>query len=193
MTTEERWLPVVGYEGYYEVSDQGRVRSLDRVILHPSKGETRRRGAIMTQHKSKSGGYPAVRLSRDGVGRVTKVHRLVAEAFIPNPEDKPFVLHWDDNPDNPSVENLRWGDRLDNAQDSVRNGVHPHAKKANCPMGHPLEAPNLVPSSLKAGLRGCLACSRGKGFAAYRGVDFTKELADEKYRELVTNIEGELP
>ncbi|WP_051233125.1 HNH endonuclease [Pseudonocardia asaccharolytica] len=95
----------------------------------------------------------------DNVHTTAKVHRLVLLAFVGEPpDDKPNALHRDDDPANNCVENLYWGTRSENTDDSVRNGSHVQARKATCALGHDLVAPNLVPSTTKAGGRSCLAC-----------------------------------
>ena len=90
---KEEWKSVIGYEGLYEVSSCGQIKSL-------------RKGALLTPHKIN--GYYVVRLCKNGKMKNHKVHRLVAIAFIPNPENKAFVDHIDTNRSNNRVENLRW-------------------------------------------------------------------------------------
>lgn len=77
MMTIERWLPIRGYEGLYEISDQGRVRSVDRIVTHSSGTPMRRRGRI---RKLIRGGL-YVDLNRDGLTQTVVVRRLVVEAF----------------------------------------------------------------------------------------------------------------
>lgn len=155
MTTEE-WRPVVGWGHLYEVSNQGRVRSLDRMT--PARwGLVRRRGKILKLTPTNSG-YPAVSLSESG--RKTKlktVHRMVAEAFIPNPENLPDVLHWDDVSTHNTVENLRWGTQADNNRDKQRLGTNNGPpRKEHCPQEHPYSGNNLYISP--SGSRHCRTC-----------------------------------
>lgn len=91
----ESWLPVIGYEGLYEVSDKGNVRSLFRYKkqLKPSKGNN---------------GYLSVELFKGKQGKRVSIHRLVATAFISNPQNLPQVNHKDENKHNNCVENLEW-------------------------------------------------------------------------------------
>lgn len=147
----EQWRAVPGYEGWYEVSDHGNVRSLDRVVPHSAKGQMRLRGALLKPRYNR-GGYAEVRLCRQ---RVT-VHRLVASVFIPNPEAHLLVLHADDNPANNHVSNLRWGTKSDNEKDKVRNGNGTQPREA-CPNNHPYTPENTYET--KQGRR-CLTCSR---------------------------------
>lgn len=91
--TNEMWEPVKDYEGIYEVSNLGRVRTL-------------RTNKIMSpKHVNR---YLALRLAKEGKLKQKYIHRLVAEAFIPNPENLPQVNHKDENPKNNSVDNLEW-------------------------------------------------------------------------------------
>lgn len=152
---EEQWLPVVGYEGYYEVSDRGRVRSLDRVVPHATSGQLRLKGKILAGGWTKAG-YYLVNLQKCGVERSCNVHTLVAEAFIPNPDNLPLVRHWDDDPSNNAVGNLLWGDYADNAQDSLRNGTNFAANKTHCKWGHEFTATNTYINA--RGARECRAC-----------------------------------
>lgn len=84
----ERWKPIEGYEGLYEVSDWGRVRSVERIDC---RGQ-RRKPKIRKTFKDKWG-YMQVLLSKDGVKEHKKIHRLVVEAFIENPNNYPCVNH----------------------------------------------------------------------------------------------------
>ncbi len=109
----EEWRPVPGYEGLYEVSNTGRVRSLDRVdhfngINRPRKGRE-------LAHIDKRG-YHIVKLCKDGNVRAVGIHRIVASAFIPNPTSLPEVNHKDENKSNNNVSNLEWCDRVYNAK-----------------------------------------------------------------------------
>jgi hypothetical protein len=105
----ELWLPVRGYEGLYEVSDQGRVRSLDRVIAHvrSASGMCLRRGGIKKQSLDKYG-YRLTTVCKEGREKMLKVHRMVAEAFLPNPDNLPTVDHINNDKQDNCAVNLRW-------------------------------------------------------------------------------------
>ena len=106
MTESEIWKDVVGYEGFYKVSNKGNVYSVER----KNPAGIRCGGLILrlTQHKR---GYIQVSLRRDGVMKTKKVHRLVAEAFIPNPNNYSEVNRRDEDKSNNVVENLEWCSR----------------------------------------------------------------------------------
>lgn len=111
---QEIWKAVPGYETRYEVSSKGRVRSF--VARGMSKCEPK----ILTLLRFPSG-YDFVNLHKDGVQRTVKVSRLVATAFIPNPDNLPFVNHKDENKGNNAVENLEWCTAAYNANYGTRN------------------------------------------------------------------------
>lgn len=101
----EEWRSVIGYEGLYEVSNLGRIRRVK--IMEPSK---------------KKHGYMQISLvDRNGVRKSLRLHRIVAEAFIPNPENKPQVNHKDENPINNRAKNLEWATAEENTNYGSRN------------------------------------------------------------------------
>ena len=120
----EVWKAVVGYEGFYEVSNQGRVRSLDREVAHWRGGTRWMKGRVRALVKMQARGYLGVHLSREGYSKMHAVHKLVAEAFLgPCPEGME-VAHNDGDPRNPRLENLRYATRSDNNRDKVKHGTH---------------------------------------------------------------------
>lgn len=106
---KEIWKPILGYEGIYEVSSFGRIKSLKR----RSKEDKNERGLILKQKKTKAG-YYIISLHNQGKEKFFFVHRLVAQAFIPNPENLPIINHIDENKSNNCVENLEWCDQCYN-------------------------------------------------------------------------------
>lgn len=100
---DEIWKPIEGYEGLYEISNLGRVKSLGRTNRGGTKPEK-----IMRQQKQWTGYLQLGLTGLDGKQRYKKVHRLVATAFIPNPENKPMVNHKNGIKDDNRVENLEW-------------------------------------------------------------------------------------
>lgn len=123
----EVWKPVVGYEGVYEVSDKGNVRSLDRTVKCSNQYgaifERTYPGKIMMQNDVNK--YKTVSL----LGKTKLVHRLVAEAFIPNPDNKPEVNHKDRDHGNNSLDNLEWVTKLENAKHALQNGWDPGSSR----------------------------------------------------------------
>ena len=110
----EEWRPVVGYEGLYEVSSHGRVRSLDRWIRHRLSGKCLRHGAQL-RPAPVGGGYLALILHKDGTRKQRKVHILVAEAFLESrPQWSTMVNHKNKVVTDNSVQNLEWSDNSHN-------------------------------------------------------------------------------
>lgn len=154
------WRNVPGYEGLYEVSDNGIVKSLDREVRARKTSENTytKKGRILKTHLRL--GRPRVTLyDVHGATKTYTVGRLVLMAFDgPIPEGKPWVLHWDDNPDNNRLSNLRWGTAQENTLDSVRNGTHFASAKTHCINGHEFNERNTYVSP--AGKRSCRECDR---------------------------------
>jgi hypothetical protein len=126
----ENWKPIKGYEGKYAVSDKGRVRSLDRKTSH-KKYIAMRNGRIMKPPLDKDG-YRRIQLSKEGIGKEYRVHRLVAEAFIHNTKNLPIINHLNNQPGDNRVENLEWASYKRNSEhrDSQgRQGEHPYQKQ----------------------------------------------------------------
>lgn len=172
---------MVGYERYYEVSNRGSVRSLDRVTRYPDGSLHHFTGKVLTPMLS-ARRYPAVHLVVQVKNVTRAVHVLVAAAFLgPRPPGM-HICHGDGNPRNNRVGNLRYDTPAANARDTVRHGRNQLTGRIQCPRGHRLDAPNLVACAARRGHRTCLACSRANATvrnAAGRGVtlDFVTEAA----------------
>lgn len=148
----ERWKPVPGFVGRYEVSDQGRLRS-----SIPYRGES---------------GIRLRRLVRNGGGRVScwlspgdgeppqmhTIHSIVLLAFIGPRPDGMDIRHLDGDPTNNRLANLKYGTKSENSFDAVRHGTHNNARKTHCIRGHEFNEDNSVTTA--QGWRRCLACRR---------------------------------
>lgn len=139
-----QWLDVLGYEGLYEVSSTGQVRN-------------KRTGLTRTPQVDSQRGHLCVLLYRNNKPVGKQISHLVLEAFVGPRPDGLLALHWDDDPLNNDLTNLRWGTHSENRLDMVRNGNHHNAKKTHCKHGHPFDADNtyITPSN---GARQCKAC-----------------------------------
>ena len=104
---EEQWKDIKGYEGLYEVSNLGNVRSLDRTVKR-GQGYTIKEGRVLTPFYEKKKGYYQVVLAKDGKAKTYRVHRLVAIAFLENPYNYTDVNHKDEVKTNNNVDNLEW-------------------------------------------------------------------------------------
>ena len=115
----ENWKDIKGYEGFYQVSNLGRVKSLARVSYNPNGTvNSHIKEKILVQNLDR-GGYPNVGLCKNGKSKTMKVHRLVAMAFIENPENKSQINHKDEVKINNVVENLEWC----SAQENINYGT----------------------------------------------------------------------
>lgn len=131
----EVWKDIEKYEGLYQISNLGRVRSLDRIVPHKRHGFVRRKGKVLKLTGNK--GYKLVILQKEAKSQTISVHRLVAQAFLENSLNKPHVCHKDDNTKNNEVSNLFWGTHQDNMDDKKRKGrhvfgEHPSKKAIKC-------------------------------------------------------------
>lgn len=109
---EEVWKDIVGFENFYQVSSYGRVRSLDRITIS-RRSKNHLKGKILSTTLNTKG-YPHIRLSKEGKRETFRVHRLVAQTFIPNPDNLEIVNHIDSNKTNNNISNLEWCSEMDN-------------------------------------------------------------------------------
>lgn len=164
---EESWRPIAGFEGLYEVSNLGQIRSVERVIetpLHPTQKTKRVRSRVLSQkvNRPAGGNYKRklVSLWKGNIEHTKNVAKLVAQAFIENPENCDFVLHLDDDATNNAVWNLQWGDHKENVRQAVerrryRSGDCHHSSKMT--LGQRKEAWQLL-------AQGCGVCAVARQF-----------------------------
>ena len=161
MSASEEWRPVVGYEGSYEVSDMGRVRSLDRTTDRGRKWKGRMMSPSALQNC-----YLVVTLWRDGSQRTPLVHRLVLEAFAGPQPELHESLHRNGGRQDNRAANLRWGTHAENQRDQIKHGTHAKASKTQCPSGHPYDEENTY-NFPNANHRICRKC-RGASVKRWR-------------------------
>lgn len=151
---------MIGWEGLYEVSSLGRVRSLPHSVSTYNGGSYTMPGRVLKQNPTYQG-YLQVKLYRSGRPKVEYVHRLVALAFVENPLELPVVRHLDDEKHHNLPGNLAWGTASDNQQDSIRNGRQRNGRESrtHCPQGHEYDRVNTYVNS-KTGYRQCKECAR---------------------------------
>lgn len=118
----EKWADIKGYEGSYQISNMGRVKSLKRKINSNNGGKYVKNESILTPIIS-SKGYYRVSLSKDSKTKIFSIHRLVAESFIQNTNNLPQVNHKDENKLNNNVDNLEWCDNKYNLRYSCSKKV----------------------------------------------------------------------
>lgn len=192
LPSSEEWRSIPDYEGFYEASDQGRVRSVPRTITKATGHRYTYKGQLLKAYGDPIDGRRRVHLSRDGRVRTWTVSTLVLRAFAGPPPRDTEVCHNDGDATNDRLENLRWDTHSANNYDRVQHGKHPLAAKARCNRNHPLIAPNLVPSLTKRGFRSCLACHRARANARYakrtgRPYDIAA-WADEHYDRIMKGV-----
>jgi len=120
-TMKEIWKDIPGYEGYYQVSNKGNIKSLERQ-KKSGQGYFYRKERILKKILM-STGYHFVHLCKGKNIKMTSCHRLMATAFIPNPENKPQINHKNGNKTDNRLENLEWVTRKENAKHAYDNGL----------------------------------------------------------------------
>lgn len=115
--------PVQGFEGLYEVDEYGNVYSKDKIVNHPTASYAVKRGKKLSPEKHSLGYLRVLLIDGDGKRCHRLIHRLVAEAYLPNPENLPQVNHKDGNKHNNNVDNLEWCTAQENNVHAVKNGL----------------------------------------------------------------------
>lgn len=183
VSREENWLPIKGFDGLYEVSDLGQVRSVDRLVPHgvgnkhgigPDGRMRHRRGRVIRTTTQKKTGHRRVMLSKLGIHTTHGVHVLVKHTFDgPEPDDRIVCHDNGDSADN-RLENLYWGTYEQNALDKERHGTNHQLNKNRCPRKHLYAGPNLIADmgnkrvSGPGPQRNCRACDNARSARGYR-------------------------
>jgi len=120
----EEWRAIPGYEGFYEASELGAIRSVDRTINHSRGGDLKcfRKGRILSPTLNKRNGYLCVNLCLKGVTKTRRVNRLICLAFHLNPDNKPYVNHKDGDKTNNAKDNLEWSTAQENVLHAIEYG-----------------------------------------------------------------------
>lgn len=169
---KEEWKDIIGYEGLYKVSNLGRIKSLKREVKRKT-GNYIAKEKILKQMKLKNG-YLRVGLYKDKVYKVYFVHRIVALAFLKNPNNHPEVNHIDENKENNMVKNLEWVTREDNVKhgtkiERCKLKLSKRVKGTNVTTGEIIE----FSSTVEAGKNGfsqsavCTSCKNNKVHKGY--------------------------
>lgn len=164
--TAERWIPVVGWEEYYDVSDLGRIRNRNRMVRCANGRTWRQQSRIMRLRRRKDG-HLELRLSGDCRHATVFVHTLVLTAFVGPPPPRMECCHGPGGPADNRLTNLRWDTKSANKLDRQRDGTDHKRNRTHCPREHRLVMPNLIASHARKGFRNCLACHRAAGNAQH--------------------------
>lgn len=118
---DEIWKPIKNYECLYEVSNLGRVRSLDKYVNY-RYGNREVKGKILKPSLN-GWGYPSISLSKNGITKSTRIHKLVAEHFLVKVKNKNCINHIDGNKENNYIDNLEWCNHKENTKHAMDNGL----------------------------------------------------------------------
>jgi hypothetical protein len=122
-TNDIIWKAIKGFEGQYEVSNTGLIKSLERQVRNTQSSFRTVKEKVLTQFPSTTVDYLYIPLSQNRVSKKYTVHRIVAEAFCNNPENKPHVNHLDGNKLNNNAYNLEWVTISENHQHAWKTGI----------------------------------------------------------------------
>ena len=180
-TQLENWQPIPGYP-HYQVSDKGRVKSLDRTVTGKNGTPRKVPGRVLKPWRSGVDRF-CVKLSHDGQSINARVHQLVALTFLGECPENMMVCHNDGNHDNNRADNLRYDTMSSNMLDAVHHGTHNMARKTHCNRGHELVEPNLAIAAKRKGWRECKACSKSRPKA--KNEEDLQKLSDAYYQQLM--------
>lgn len=188
-TPVEEWRAIPGYEGLYEVSDLGRVRSLSRIVTERTGKTRHHQGRVLSQWIGVANGYPFVSLKNGEHKTNWCVHRLVAIAFLGTPEEGQEVCHLNGDRLDPRLINLRWDTHSANVFDRRKHGTDHQVNKTHCPRGHLLAGENLVKRARESEKhhRKCRACNRARSKYPLDHPNFVSH-ADWQYMRLMGGV-----
>ena len=176
----EEWLPIPGWEGAYEGSSLGNIRSVERAVTDKI-GRVRTFPSKVLKPRPGVKGQPFVNLCRDGACKNYTPGSLVALTFHgPRPEGE-VVRHLNDDPWDNRPENIKYGAQRENVWDCIANGNHSELSKTHCPRRHELHDGNITEAGRRRGFRDCLACNRARAYISKRGGDL-QEVSDAYYQ-----------
>ena len=187
---DEIWKDIPGYEGKYQVSNLGRIRSLDRWIVNRLGKRYRHRGRVLKPCPNNLG-YMRVDL---GKRNSVRVHVQVMAAFVGPRPDGMVIAHGNGNCSDNRLANLRYTTPQDNEHDKVLHGTNKELRKTHCPRGHLLVEQNLR-AATKGDRRLCLACDRARsavrrkyGLKSSEAPDLFKRYGDQYYSIIMKEI-----
>lgn len=163
----EEWRDIPNWEGYYQVSNQGRARSVERTVVTNGRGVRTFPGRMLQPTLGQRTDRYSIALFRGGSNSGTRrdVHTLVAAAFLGPRPDGLFVCHNSPDHHDNRVENLRYDTPSQNSLDMLRHGTNFSANKTHCPKNHPYSGDNLVLRRDRHGemrWRACRECQRAR-------------------------------
>lgn len=171
----ETWKEIKGYEGLYECSTHGRVRTVPHTIICRNGMPKPIRQRILTPHFN-SNGYLWVCLYKDGIRRFWLIHRLIALTFVSNPEGKPFVNHLSGVKTANLPQNLEWVTRKENVSHAFSTGLISHAGEKNSRSKLTAERVALIRSECPPGTRCTRALALKYGISQRRLYDVIRGL-----------------
>ena len=186
-TVEETWLPLPGYEGTYEVSDLGRIKSLSRTVAVRGNGTRTTETHILNPSANEKGYFSFMASVAGQKQKRVKVHLAVITAFIgPRPPGL-VARHLNGNQADNRATNLAWGTSAENWADAKKHGTTWQQQVTHCKQKHELVAPNLTGLFDKKGFRVCLACARARNRIDYYGwpLNRLQAVADECYEQIM--------
>ena len=176
MSNQEIWKDIPNYEGYYQVSNLSRIRSVDRFFISKKGKKVNVKGQII-KHITNGSGYKQVCLYKNGKQKIILVHRLVAISFINNINNKPQINHIDNNPANNKIENLEWTTQSENIRHADKQNRRDFSRSYRKIISIDIKSRETkiyktINSVKKYGMSPgtvCACLKKNKGFLTYKG------------------------